>query len=407
MPIAAVLSCRLGVARRTLQQRLARLGLTIALAGACPAQAAEPAVTAPTDPAKPSPAALTPVYVIVGPQTDPALVEVLEAARANLQLQGVELQLLEPAPGQTAAGRARALVSGGLARGAFWLDERTPGQPGQPGELRVFLLDREGSAYVRRVPTDPASVEASREAVWLIVESGSLALATGETIGMEAAKAEDLEPQPPPRGEPEPPPTPAPARPEPPRPAPRPQPAPPERYQPPFRMSYALSYLGSSLARAVPWSSGAAFDVSVLLRRPVMVALGYGLLLPWRSGEPVVSWRHRVELRTGPRYTVGPRLDLHLLAGAAMEALRWRSTSDAEDRGWRATALATLDGSLAVRLKANLWLTFEPGAEVLLNRFAFVECAAGAPSCEGASRRVVLDPWRVRPRARMGLAVQF
>ena len=43
----------------------------------------------------------------------------------------------------------------------------------------------------------------------------------------------------------------------------------------------------------------------------------------------------------------------------------------------------------------------------VLNRFDFVECEAGASRCEGAARREVLTPWRVRPRARLGLAARF
>ena len=37
------------------------------------------------------------------------------------------------------------------------------------------------------------SAEASREAVWIIVQSGSMALATGQILAMEVAQAEELE----------------------------------------------------------------------------------------------------------------------------------------------------------------------------------------------------------------------
>ncbi|MCX4242562.1 hypothetical protein [Paraliomyxa miuraensis] len=386
--------------RRT-RRRLAPLGLTLALSSAGPVVlAAEPTgdvVIADAVTTNPAPNSPTAVYVVAPAGTDPGLLEVLAAARANLQAQGVELQQVEPAPGQTAANRARALVSGGLARGAFWLDERSP------GEIRVFMLDAQGTAYVRRVPVEPASIEASREAVWHIVEAGSLALATGEPVSMEQAKTEDLEPSPKP--EPEPPPPAEPVVHEPP--PPELVYVEPSRPYPPFRIGCGLAYLGSGLAREIPWSSGAVLDVKMHAKRAYVLSASYGLLLPGRRGEPVVTWRHRAELRAGPRllYTRN-RVELHVLAGGAMEALRWQATSS-DDAGWRATALATIDGSVAVRIKANLWLVIEPGAEVLLNRFAFVECEAGAPSCEGATRRVVLDPWRVRPRARAGLTVQF
>ena len=374
-------------------QRLARLATALVLTSAAPAVAAEPV---PTDSVAtdPPPSAPTHVYVVTPPGTDPGLREVLDTARANLHAQGIDLVQVEPTPGQNAAARARSLVSSGLARGAFWIDERRPGQ------LRVFLVDPVGTTYVRRIPVEPTSPETSREAVWHIVESGSRALAAGEVVGMEEARAEDLEAQPKPQPEPTPPPTDptlttAPVQPQP-------------EWPPPRHVFFgvALSYLGSSLATPIPWSSGAALDLTADYRGHWRFTAGYGLLLPWRGGDPVVTWRHRAELRTGPRAAFGSRVELLLLAGGAMEALRWRSTTG-DDGGWRPTALATVDGGLGIRLVANLWLVAEAGMEVLLNRFDFVECEARASRCEGAARREVLTPWRVRPRARLGLAARF
>ena len=387
-----------------MQQRLAPLGIWVALVGATPATAAEPAVVeAPVEPetnaSAPAPVATT-IYVIRQPGADPQLLEALETARLQLGQQGLELSFVEPALGQTAASRARELVGEGQARGVFWLDER------RPEELRVFLLDAQGSAHVRRIPVDPSGAEATREAVWLIVESGSLALAAGEQVAMEEAKAEDLEPEPKPEPEPE-----SESEPEP-KPEPRPEPEPETEPKPELepsprpRGAVALSYLGAGLGAAVPWNSGVALDGSVDLGVRWRVAVGYGLLLPWRSGDPVVSWRHRGELRAGPRVSIGSRLELYALLGGGVEALRWRTTSGGGG-GWRVTGMVSIDGGLQVQLWSRLSLRFEPGAEVLLNRFEFVECAAGGSSCEGDARRVVLAPWRVRPRARLGLAVSF
>jgi len=359
------------------------------------AAAAEPTASDPVVTPDPPPSATTHVYVVTSPGTDPGLREVLDTARANLHAQGVELEQVEPTPGQTAAFRARALVSSGLARGAFWIDER------RSGELRVFLVDHSGSTYVRKIPVEPTSPEASREAVWHIVESGSLAVAAGEVVGMEEAQAEDLEAQPRPQPEPTPPqtsPTPTAAPPQ-----PQPETPPSSRR---IVVGIGVAYLGAALAAEVPWSSGAAFDVTADLLGHWRLALGYGLLLPWRSGDPVVTWRHRVELRTGPRMSIGSRVELSLLAGGAMEALRWRTTTG-DGGGWRPTALGTTDVGVGLRLVGNLWLVVEPGMEMVINRFAFVECEAVASRCEGAARRVVLVPWRIRPRARLGLAVRF
>jgi hypothetical protein len=86
--------------------------------------------------------------------------------------------------------------------------------------------------------------------------------------------------------------------------------------------------------------------------------------------------------------------------------VRWRA-SVGDGGGLRVLGLGTLDAGLGVRLATNLWLVLEPGVGVLVNRFDFVECAAGATRCDGMLRRVALAPWRVRPRARLGMAVSF
>jgi hypothetical protein len=371
-----------------MQHALARLGIAALVAGgavdghAAPEPVAEPVAAPAAEP--------TPIYVVEAAGTDPQLLAALAAARSNLQGQGVVLTVATLRPDETAAGRARALVAGGLARGVFWFDERTP------GEIRVFMLDADGSAYVRRVPVDPQTAEASREAVWLIVESSSLALVAGQEVAMEQA-AEVLEPEPAVEPAVEP--------------APSPDPvasSEPAAIAPPRRLAVrlGLGYLGDGLAPTIPWQSGAGLDGALDLGRHWRLSLGYGLLLPWRRDDPPVTWRHRVELRAGLRGRVGARVELYGLLGGAVEAVRWRS-STGDGGGTRVLGLGTLDGGLGVRLVANLWLVLEPGVGVLVNRFDFVECAAGATRCDGMLRRVALAPWRVRPRARLGLAVSF
>lgn len=384
--------------RRTIQHALARMGVAgVVAAAAAPSHAAagEPAF-APTEPLATAPASEpTPIYVVRAAGTDPRLLEALEAARVRLEGRGVALTVATARPDETAAGRARALVAGGLARGVFWFDESAP------GELRVFMLAGDGSAWVRRVPVDPETAEATREAVWLIVEATGLALATGEEVAMEQADdvlaqadAEaktdadtDATSEPPSASEPsEAEPTVEPTR------------------RTAFRIG--LAYLGDGLATTVPWQSGVGIDGAIDLDGWWRIALGYGLLLPWRRGEPPVTWRHRVELRTGPRGRVGKLVELYALVGGALEAVRWRA-STGDGGGVRMLGVATLDGGLGVKLVANLWLVLEPGVGVLWNRFDFVECAAGATRCDGPQERVVLAPWRVRPRVRVGLAARF
>lgn len=376
------------VMRRTVQHALVRVGVAGAVAaGVGPGRVmAEPTpAVAPSEPAS--------IYVIRAADTDPQLLAALEAARARLEGRGVALTVATARPDETAAGRARALVGGGLARGVFWFDESTP------GELRVFMLAGDGSAWVRRVPVEPEAAEATREAVWLIVESTGLALAAGQELAMEqaddvlsraeAATATDASP---------------PSEPSAPATTVEPAPASEPRRRPTFGLG--LAYLGDGLAAEVPWQSGAGIDASLDLAERWRIALGYGLLLPWRGGDPPVTWRHRVELRAGPRVRASQRLEVYGLVGGALELLRWRA-STGDGGGVRALGVVTLDVGLGVRLAARLWLVLEPGLGMLGNRFQFVECAAGATRCDGMLERVVLAPWRVRPRARVGLAARF
>lgn len=386
--------------RGTLEHALAWMSVAgVVAAGVGPARAAaEPAASttasAPTVATAPASEPM-PIYVVRAADTDPRLLEALEAARARLEGHGVTLTVAAARPDETAAGRARALVAGGLARGVFWFDESTP------GELRVFMLAGDGSAWVRRVPVDPQAAEATREAVWLIVEATGLALVAGEEVAMEQADDVLAEAQAP---------SPTPAEPTSPAPrarepivAPAPSEAPP-RSRPTVRLG--LAYVGDGLAAAVPWQSGAGLDAGIDLGTSWRLALGYGVLVPWRGGDPPVTWRHRVELRAGLRKAMGARVELYALVGGALEAVRWRA-STGDGGGVRMLGLGTLDGGLGVRLAGELWLVLEPGLGVLGNRFDFVECAAGATRCDGMLGRVVLAPWRVRPRARMGLAVRF
>lgn len=385
-------------------QVLARLCVAgVVAAGLGPRLAAAEPASAPSETTAGAPASEPmPIYVVRAAGTDPQLLAALEAARARLEGRGVALTVADARPDETAAGRARALVAGGLARGVFWFDESTP------GELRVFMLAGDGSAWVRRVPVEPETAEATREAVWLIVESTGLALAAGEEVAMEQAEdvlaqagaTKDASSSADANATSEPPsasatrverePTVEPER----RPALRPA------------LRVGLGYLGDGLAGAVPWQSGVGVDAAIDLGEHWRVALGYGMLLPWRQGEPAVTWRHRVELRAGLRSRVGARVELYGLVGGALEAVRWRA-STGDGGGVRMLGVATLDGGLGVQIAGELWLVLEPGVGVLGNRFDFVECAAGATRCDGMLGRVVLAPWRVRPRARVGLAVRF
>ncbi len=341
------------------------------------------------------------VYVVVGPDLDPRLAEALATARPELDARGLKLMVVKPDPELGAAARARALIGEGTARGVFWLDP-------QPHELRVFLLAADGSAYVRRVPVEPGGDEASLEAVWHIVASGSLALASGEGVAMEQAATDEIDPAP--QGTVE---DPAPAAGpsevvSPPGSAPTPaeEPDPVVAAAAP-RTRVGVGYVGEGIASSMAWQSGVGVDAMVRLSPRWRLSVGYAVMVPRRRDTPTVTWRHGGSLRAGPSFDVGRRLALYGLVGVGVEAVGWRGRSAAQ-RGWRVVGTAGADGGLSVMLvPSRLALVVEPGLGVVLNRFDLVECEQGAVACEGETRRVVMSPWRVRPRARAGLAVFF
>ena len=333
------------------------------------------------------------IRVLIGPDTDPGLVEALKAAGTNLRAQGVSLQPVALEPGERAEQRAASLIAEPGALGVFWFDVHD-------AQVRVLLLTGPGQAYVRSVPVQGGSDETVREAVWLIVESGSLALVSGQAPAMQPAEVA-VEPTSPKASQ-------APAEVAGPSPSGRETPD-ASALDPGARSTVTggvvVSYLGEGVGSPIPWQSGLGLDGVLDLGQRIRLRLGYGALLPMR-GAPAIGWRHRAELYGGPRFTVGPRVTLHALIGAGVEAQQWRGSSSGEN-GWRAVALAGLDAGLTVRVLGPLSLWLEPGIGLPLNRFALVECDTGGQQCTGAARRVVLEPWRVRPRVRGGLLLRF
>lgn len=335
------------------------------------------------------------IRVLIGPETDPGLVEALRAAGTNLRADGVSLQPVTLEPGDRAEQRAVSLIAEPGVLGVFWFDVHD-------AQVRVLLLTGPEQAYVRSVSVQGGSDETVREAVWLIVESGSLALVSGEAPAMQPAEVElAVEPT-------------SPAVSQAPSEATGPSSTGGETHDgaalgPGTRAKVTggavVSYLGEGVGSPIPWQSGLGLDGVLDVGQRVRLRLGYGALLPTR-GAQAIGWRHRAELYGGMRFPVGQRVALHVLIGAGVEAQQWRGSSSG-DSGWRAVALAGLDVGLTVRVLGPLSLWLEPGIGLPLNRFALVECDTGGQQCTGAARRVVLEPWRVRPRVRGGLLLRF
>ena len=348
--------------------------------------------------------ASTRVVVLVPSIPDRRIDDVLASVRSNLPEGGgtlievgfeVDAQHADLLARRVAASREAAVAHD--ARGVFWLDVR------QAGEYHVYLyVPARGQLLRRRVPEAAQSVEAAVEAMWLIVRSGTLALAKGAEVAMEAVDPATIEPAPPPVEAPAPivPRAPAPST---------------TTSRAGVGLWLSASYLGLGLGDAMPWQSGGQLEVSYAVpsRRRVAARLGlsYAGVVGEVRSESLSIARHELAIAAGIGGAVGRRIRLEGRLLPAVDLLRWRAGGD---RGLEPAAkLAT-----ELLLRISTWspardpwprvtIDLGAGADVGLGGFDFVRCGAGATACEGDAKRVALAPWRVRPRARAGLSVGF
>lgn len=346
---------------------------------------------------EPPPAAheLTRVVVLLPSAGDRRLEDVVASVRANLPAEQVLLVELEADGDDTVSSRmaeAARAAKGQGARGVFWFDLRDPDQ------WRVYLLVPGRKALLRRrVPEAAGSVEAAIEAMWLIVRSGSLALSRGVDVAMESVDPATVDPPPAPAA-----PAVVASRP----PIAIAPPATASRRVP--RWWWSLGYLGLGLAGRVPWQSGGAIGLRYDVHRNVGIGLAYELVGGAALREPTALGVLRHGL--GPMLAVGgaagARVRLEARVFPALELLAWRAAAQGR-RGVQPAAKLAGELVLAVVLIPRLRLELAPGFDVALTRPSFVRCGQGSPSCTGADREVALEPWRVRPRARVGLAIGF
>ncbi len=331
-----------------------------------------------------------------------SLTDALQTAQANLALQGITLRIVALPPEQRAATLAKTEFEAESSLGVFWFDER------DPHALRVVLATHDRKGFLRTLPLTDGDAEEVKEAVWLIVESSSLALSLGHAPAMEAIDPTAFEAPP---VEPEPSDEEASSEVAPDEAPPTRPPAPsfelhgtvqPQRVKPVFAL--VASYLGEGLGTPLPWQHGV--DVGAVVHTDGLwkLAFDYSLLVR-PTEELVVGWQQGFEARGGLRTVLGQRVELHALVGAGVRALQWKNTQT-DERGWRALATFGLDAGLIVGLSKSLSLWLEPGLTVAANRFTFTECSLD-DECAGAGRRVVLDPWPVQPRIRAGIRVRI
>ncbi|MFO0632933.1 MAG: hypothetical protein U0168_08800 [Nannocystaceae bacterium] len=186
--------------------------------------------------------------------------------------------------------------------------------------------------------------------------------------------------------------------------------APPPRRAIGLRLS--LAYAGEALATQLPWRSGVFGGIGWAPRRRLRLGAWYELLAPGHRDQPpgFAVWQHAIALWAAGVLPVAKRVALELRGGPELAIARWRSDELGRSRR-RPIARLGADATLQIALVRWLALDLGAGLSVSLPDVDYVTCAAGSggdpPPCRGADRRVAVDAWRVRPRARAGFSVQF
>jgi hypothetical protein len=276
--------------------------------------------------------------------------------------------------------------------GVFWLDAR------RSDEWRLYALPcATQRLLVREIVVSVGAEQASIEASWLITRSSAVAIAHGLEIEMAPAPPEPAPPvvvAPPPK----------------PKPTPTLGPPPAPRRK---RWQLSLAYAGETLARTIPWRSGVLGAFAWSARPRLRIGAWYEVLLAGRLDDPpgFSAWHHAIALTIAAALPVAQRLTIELRAGPELELARWRSR-DAGRGPLRAVPRIGADTTFQIELTRagavpSVTLDLGVGVAAALIDVDFVTCAAGAEGCSGAARRVVADTWRVRPRGRAGISVQF
>jgi hypothetical protein len=365
--------------------------IILALAGSPVPEPAEPAVEA-TD------VEIDRVVLLVPQDGDRRIADVVAAVRANVPPDEFEIVSVKTQGPSTLGVRVVAAQDAAIehdARAVFWFDLR------HDQEYVVYVYVRDRSAVLRRrVPGAAQSPEAAVEAMWLIVRSGAMAIASGSDAGMETVDPDQIAAEVEAANKPEEPPV----RPEPPPVSAR------SEHRPPDLRGVWLSfgYLGEGLASAVPWQSGGGVELSYGVHRWVKLGIGYGLVggFPVRSPAELHVLRHEIAAVLGVGGPVHPRVRVEARLLPAVELSQWRAPAD-DGAGVRVVGKTAAELVLRVWLVPQLSFDVGAGASLAFNDFDFVLCEATAAECTGDARRVVLSPWRVRPRARVGLSALF
>lgn len=367
--------------------QLMLLGMLLAHAVALGYAAPDPKPTPSTKPAT--------VLLHLADDDSPASHELAALVQRHGENASPKIRVATPVPGRSRLVAAREACRDEVL-GVFWLDAQ------RPEEWRLYAVPCSTlRPLVREILVTAGAEQASIEATWLITRSSAAAISTPESVAMTEADTAAIDTPPKEESKPTPPVTPTPIAP------PKPPPEPKRN-----RVQLSLGYAGETLARAVPWRHGVWAGVAWSPRRRLRIGGWYEGSVPSRLDDPegFAVWRHGMAVTIAGVIEFGRRVALELRGGPELELVRWRSTALGRS-GLRPVPRLGADATVQIVLVPSR-LTFDlgVGVAVALIDVDFVTCPAvsgGDASCSGDTRRVTADSWRVRPRARAGLSVQF
>lgn len=339
------------------------------------------------------------VLVHVAEDDGAAAHELAALVERHGELADPKIRVASPDPSLSRLAAARGACSTQVL-GVFWLDAQ------RRDEWRLYALPcATMRPLVREIVVTAGAEQASIEASWLITRSSAAAISQPDAIAMAEAETDAIDDPPAPT---EPPPT---------EPVARPDPVARSPTRTEARVQVGLGYAGEVLGRSIPWRSGVFGAAAWMPRKHLRVGAWYQFLAPGRLDEPAgfAVWHHGVAITLAGVAPLGRRVAIELRGGPELELLRWRSRALGRGRLRpipRVGADATVQIVLAGRPTRRLTLDVGVGVAVALVDVDFVTCeagdaAGGETTCAGDTRRVAADSWRVRPRARGGLSVQF
>jgi len=277
---------------------------------------------------------------------------------------------------------ARSLASAHDAAGVFWLDAQVD------GDWLVYLSEPSGDrVLVRRITVEPGGASAATEAVAVITRQSSEALLAGETIGMQPVDV--------------------PREPEITSPPTHLTPAKhPVFHEPmftrPHGLAIAISYVGDSPARTIPWQSGARVSLSYRARSGFQAGAGFTLFKQAVIEAPGLVFqvaRSPFDLGVGWAFGHGrlvPTLELRGLVELAQRhnvsvSPDFEPTPDST----RVALFLSPHFRIGYTVSAMLELFVGGGADLALNGFSYVTRVDGQD-------RELLKTHEIRPAVELG-----